>query len=141
MLEIRVPEEIRDFQPKIIGSFNGRQLLCIACAFPFCFVILRYLSPIVTRDVAAFLCFPPAALAYFMGWREIYGMKPEKFIRSIFVNRFLAPAHRKYKTKNAHEELFNLLSEVEEMSMTTAEQKKKKGAEKSRYKLSPKAYR
>lgn len=145
MLEIRVTKEIRDFEPKVIGPFTFRQLICLGIGSPIVYFILKYFSPIVTVDIAAFFCFPVAALAYLIGWYEPYGMKTEKFIRSIFVNRILAPSHRKYKTVNAHELLFKELSDAEEAlannSATPETSKRQKQPHQKRYTLSPKAYR
>lgn len=143
-LEVKVTKEIRDFEPKVIGPFTFRQLLCLAIAFPFIFVILKYLSPIITIDIAGFLCIPIAGAAFLMGWYEPYGMKTEKFIRSVFVNRFLAPAHRKYKTVNTHEDLFKKLEEVSPyLAAAVGDESapsEKEQSEPSRYRLSPKAY-
>lgn len=144
MIEIRVTKEIRDFEPKVIGPFTFRQLACLAVGAPICYVILKYFSPIITMDLAAFLCVPVAALAYLIGWYEPYGMKTEQFIRSIFVTRLLAPSARKYKTVNAHEALLKQLTEIE-AAYSAADEDKKKGkkgqSDHKRYKLSPKAYR
>lgn len=143
-LEMKVTKEIRDFEPKVIGPFTFRQLICLAIGSPIVFVILKYLSPIITMDIAAFLCFPVAAAAYLMGWYEPYGMKTEKFIRSIFVTRILAPSHRKYKTVNTHEALLKELSEkLPEMLDSTEEDSfpHQEQSDAKRYRLSPKAYR
>lgn len=144
-LEVKVTKEIRDFEPKVIGPFTFRQLICLAICVPIIWVILKFLSPIITIDIAAFLCFPVAAIAFLMGWYEPYGMKTEKFIRSVFVNRFLAPSHRKYKTVNAHEKLFRELEET--AVFVTADTDVSQNAspngqpDMKRYRLSPKAYR
>lgn len=145
MLEIRVTKEIRDFEPKVIGPFTFRQLICLGIGSPIVYFILKYFSPLVTVDIAAFLCFPVAAIAYLIGWYEPYGMKTEKFVRSIFINRILAPAHRKYKTVNTHEALIQELTELESyLSDSTAPEVSVTGQKpvpRKRYILSPKAYR
>ena len=145
MLEIRVTKEIRDFEPKVIGPFTFRQLICLGIGSPIVYFILKYFSPLVTVDIAAFLCFPVAAIAYLIGWYEPYGMKTEKFIRSIFINRILAPAHRKYKTVNTHEALIQELAELEtylsDSPVPEVSETGQKPTHRKRYILSPKAYR
>lgn len=145
MLEIRVTKEIRDFEPKVIGPFTFRQVICLGIGSPIVYFILKYFSPLVTVDIAAFLCFPVAAVAYLIGWYEPYGMKTEKFIRSIFITRILAPAHRKYKTVNTHEALIQELTELESSLTDNPAPKEssagKKTSSRKRYILSPKAYR
>lgn len=139
MIEIRVTKDLGDYDPKVAGPFNLRQLICLVIGSPICYVILRFLSPILTIDIAAFFCIIPAGLAYAFGWAKPYGMKMEKFLGSIFVNRILAPAVRRYKTENAtehflsHLEFQKLQAELIESGGKAPKEKKKK------YKLSPNA--
>lgn len=148
MIEIRVTKDIREFEPKIVGPLTFRQLICLGIGAPICYVILKYLSPILTVDVAGFFCIIPAGAAYAIGWAEPYGMKMEKFLQSIFVNRVLAPANRKYKTVNTHEVLLKELAadcrfqrELAENEDGGKKKGKKRQSSQKRYKLSPKAYK
>lgn len=147
MIEIRVTKEIQDFEPRIIGPLTFRQMICVGIGAPICYMILKYLSPILTVDVAAFFCFIPAGIAYAMGWAQPYGMKMEKFLQSIFINRLLAPAIRKYKTVNTHEVLLKDLSKESSIRQETevnGDKKNRKSNQSSankRYKLSPKAFK
>lgn len=134
MIEIRITKELGDYEPKVIGPFNMRQTICVLIGAPICYFIIRYLSPIITIDVAAFFCLFPAGLAYAFGWAKPYGMRMEKFLGSVFINRVVAPSIRKYKTKNTHEALFSKLKDLEfENQQDESDDKKKK---KKRYKLS-----
>ena len=105
MVEMRITKEIGNYKPRVVGPLTFRQLVCVGIAAPFCYFIYKFLSPHITRDLAGFFCFLPAAVAGVFGWCHPYGMNTEAFIRSVFINVFLAPSHRKYKTENQFEQL------------------------------------
>lgn len=151
MIEIRITKEISDYEPKLLGPLTLRQSACVAAGAPFCYLIVRYLGPILTTEVAMFFCFIPAGIAYAFGWARPYGMKMEQFLRSVFVNRFLAPTHRKYKCRNVHE---MVIADAEKTWIAQQEaalspkarkrlqvEKKKADKQKARYKVSPRAIR
>lgn len=115
MIEIRITKELGNYEPKFVGPFTLRQLICVVVGVPICFFIYSKLSPILTPDVAGFFCIFPAAIAVFIGWIKPYGMKTEKFIQSMFINMVVAPANRKYMTKNVHEQV---IKKIETLSNT-----------------------
>ena len=102
MLEVPVTKEITEYEPKLIGPFTTRQTICLFFAIPISFMIIQHLQPILGWDLAAVVLFFPAGICYLIGWFKPYGMKIEKFLQDVFVKRFLAPTHRKYKTQNTH---------------------------------------
>ena len=139
MIEIRITKDLGDYNPKVAGPFTLRQLICLVIGSPICYFIIRYLSPFLTIDIAAFFCIIPAGLAYAFGWAKPYGMKMEQFIGSVFVNRVLAPATRRYKTENATEHFLKDL-EYKKMQAEILESGGKMPKEKKkRYKLAPSA--
>lgn len=139
MIEIRINKEIHEYEPKIIGPFTMRQCVCLAIGAPIVYGIFIYVSPILSRDIAGLLCVFPACFAWAFGWARPYGMKTEEFIRSVFVNRVLAPSFRKYKTENTVE---TILTELESTlpQDTEPKDKKKHKQKKKKYKRSEKAY-
>lgn len=151
MIEIRITKEITDYEPKLLGPLTLRQSACVAAGAPLCYLIIRYLGPLLTTEVAMFFCFIPAGVAYAFGWARPYGMKMEQFLRSVFVNRFLAPSHRKYKCRNVHEMVITDAEktwlEQEEAALPPKERKRrqaekqKASKQKARYKVSPRAIR
>ncbi len=151
MIEIRITKEITDYEPKLLGPLTLRQSACVAAGAPLCYLIIRYLGPLLTTEVAMFFCFIPAGIAYAFGWARPYGMKMEQFLRSVFVNRFLAPSHRKYKCRNVHEMVITDAEktwlEQEEAALPPKERKRrqaekqKASKQKARYKVSPRAIR
>ena len=137
MIEIRMTKELGDFEPKVIGPFTMRQSICLLIGAPICYMIIRFLSPILTIDVAAFFCTIPAGIAYAFGWAKPYGMRMEKFLSSVFINRVVAPSIRKYKVKNTHEKLLYELEQLSDDSEIIGTANKKK----TRYKLSKEAWK
>lgn len=151
MIEIRVTKEISDFEPKLFGPLTLRQSICVVAGAPFCYLIIKYLGPLLTTEVAMFFAFIPAGFAYAFGWARPYGMKMENFLQSVFVNRFLAPTHRKYKCQNVQEQVIKAAEKTwiaqEEAALSSKERKQKQARMKKiqkmreRYKVSPRAYR
>lgn len=150
MIEIRINKEIGEYEAKIIGPFTMRQCICLGIGLPVCYYIFKFLTPILTIDVAGLFCTIPGVIAYAFGWARPYGMKMEEFIHSVFVNRVLAPSIRKYKTENTVSKIIskcaaaqgneNAAEEEEEPEEETGK-KKRKHEKKKRYKLSKKAYK
>lgn len=121
MVEMRITKEIGNYKPRVVGPLTFRQLVCVGCAAPFCYFIYKYLSPHITRDLAGFFCFLPAAVAGVFGWCHPYGMTTEAFIRSVFIKVFLAPSHRKYKTENRFEQLAEKLESADQAPASGAQ--------------------
>lgn len=137
-IEIKITKELGNYKPKLIGPLTARQALCLVIAAPIAIQIYTKLGDIVTKDVAGFFVFPIAAIAWFFGWREPYGMPAEKFLKSIFVNVLLAPQHRKYKIENTYETLTKIGKEIEKKEDRTEDKVKKKEKD-DKYRISLKA--
>lgn len=131
-IEVPITKEISEYEPKLVGPFTARQCICLLFCAPICYVVIRFLSPYLTRTISMFFCFVPAAIAYAFGWARPYGMKMEKFLSSVFVTRFLAPQNRKYKTVNTVETVLDSAEEewkqAELMKIMETETKKEKKA-------------
>ena len=110
MIEIKIPKEINRYEAKAIGPFTLRQLICLVICLPICVGLFMFTKPYIGTDLAGFLVLLPASVAYLFGWYKPYGMKFEVYLRSVFVNTFLAPNRRLYKTENFYS---NLLKEIE----------------------------
>ncbi len=148
-IEVPITKEISEYEPKLIGPFNARQCLCLALCAPICYFVIRYLSPYLTQSVSMFFCFLPASVAYLFGWAKPYGMKTEKFLQSVFITRFIAPQHRKYKTVNTVETVLKdaeqewqhteLMRIMENETKKERKQRLKENKKKKKYRLSPQA--
>ena len=147
-IEIHINKDVGSFEPKLIGPLTSRQTVCVAIGAPFAWLLYKVASPILTPDVATYLLAIPAIFVFAFGWLKPYGMRLEKFIQSVFINMFLAPVNRKYKTVNIHEKAFAILerhAKEQKEAVALSEEKSKKAkkpknkAKKSRYVVSSKA--
>lgn len=141
MIEIQINKDVGSYEAKFVGPFTMRQTICVAIAAPICWAIYKFMSPLVSGDVAGFMIAIPAGIAWLFGWTKPYGMRPEKFIRSIFINMVLAPANRKYKTNNSYIDIPvpEEKSAQPDSSENSGKQVSGKKQKKPRYKVSPDA--
>lgn len=127
MIEIKINKNVGSYDPKVAGTpFTLRQLVCIALAAGASYGIYALATPLgLPKDVVGFLCIIPAGIAVAFGWLKPSGVPLERYLRTIFVSFFLAPAQRKYITDNTIQ-----------FDDHTSEKKKEK---KKKYKISPEA--
>ena len=137
-IEIKIPKEINQYEAKAAGPFTLRQLLCLFICLPIGVGIFILTKPYVGVDVAGFLVFPPAIVGYLFGWYKPYGMKFEKYMQTVFVNSFLAPSKRLYKTENYYSSLLKEISKQEREEALSASQgtKGQKPEKEKKYKRS-----
>lgn len=110
MIESKMPKDIRAYKTKLIGPFNGRQLVCIAIMavvdimlYNFVVVPLQLSTDLIIYGLI-FVNFPIATF----GWMEVSGMPLEVYLKEVILKIFLAPAKRKpihiiYQAKDVHE--------------------------------------
>ncbi len=124
-IEIKVTKEIGNYEPKFIGPFTARQFLVFGIAGVCAVFLYKSARTIAPKSIAGYICLLPAAVALLFNWKP-YGMKFEKFVQSIFVNMFLAPMHRRYRTENTMEETITKLAEAELAREAAANEPRKK---------------
>lgn len=123
MIEIKVPKDIQEFEPTLIGPFTTRTLICAIAV-----VALTYggymaekaigIEDPVSVPVFCLLAIPPALI----GWVRIYGMHFEKFAGKAIRENFIAPAKRLYKVEN----MWNVIEkEAEDAAKAEARQEAK----------------
>lgn len=107
MIEVEIPNDIKEFEPKLIGPFTKRLLLCavaIAATSVIGYFILDKFTDSGLRIVIPLIFDVPWALiaAY-----KPYGMKFEKYFVSQLYTTIIPPKHRRYKTENLYEKFEN----------------------------------
>lgn len=115
MVEVRIPKELNQYEPKLIGPFTSRQLVTILIIAPLMVVTFNFVRSFASFDAACISVLPFATIAAFFGWTKPYGMKFEVFLASIFVNVILAPAKRPYVTENFFSEYTDIVLTDEKM--------------------------
>lgn len=137
-IELKVTKEIGNYESKVFFGLTLRQLLSLLIAAPAVWFIYSKLSPYMSRESLGFVCMAFGAIPCAFGFVKPYGMPTEKFLKSIFINRILAPQKRKYKTANVHDKYIkNLETQKEEAENVSGKDKKKEKAIK--YRMSPEA--
>lgn len=126
MIEIKVPKDIQEFEPTLIGPFTARHLVCAIAI-----VVLTYggylaekalgIEDPITVPFFCLLAIPPALI----GWVRIYGMHFEKFAGKAFRENFVAPAKRLYKVDNMWDDI--LKEEESEARSAAREEARKEG--------------
>lgn len=102
MLEIEMSKDIKNFEPKILGPLTLRQIVCSLIALSYGIPLFFLLGgDIVVRIMVTLFAMVPALLC---GWLKIYNEPFEKFVKIIFVNKFMKPAKRKYKIEGTMKE-------------------------------------
>lgn len=102
MIEAQIPKDIRKYESKLAGPFTLRQLICFGVGCLTAFLVYKLSAGTIGKDNAVTLCFFSAIPAVAFGWVKPYGMTLEKFLRAAVVSNFIAPKHRKYKTRNSY---------------------------------------
>ena len=138
-IEIKIPKEINKYEAKAMGPFTLRQGICVLICLPVCVGIYLLTKPYVGVDIAGFLVIPPAVVAYLFGWYKPYGIKFEKYIKTVYISSFLAPSKRVYKTENYYVDVLKKIEKQEQgeelVKADTAGQKKAKEKKYKRSKL------
>lgn len=99
MLEIEMSKDIRDFQPRILGPFTKRQIVCVVLGIS----VVAILLPIVKIEDIALRVLVLALFAVpfiLCGWVTLFGMPLEQFALQVLKSTILAVPVRKYKTEN-----------------------------------------
>ncbi len=121
MIEVPMTNDIRKYQPKVLGPFNTRQIICIVLAtviaIPFWGLVQMEMDDKIL--VMCAIMFPIIAC----GWITMDGLPFEKlFIRMLYFY-VLTPKKRKYVSSNTYREILN------KSKKQTKDSKKKKKVE------------
>lgn len=137
-IEMKIPKEINKYEAKAVGPFTLRQLICLLICLPICVGLFILVKPYVGVDLAGFIVIAPASVGWLFGWCKPYGMKFEKYMQTVFINSFLAPTKRLYKTENYYANILKEIAKEEEVAELEllSQGKKKKAHKKKKYKRS-----
>lgn len=134
MIEVEIPNDIKDYEPKILGPFTLRQIICvigIAITSAAGYIILNKFFDNGLRVIIPMVLDVPWAL---IGYYKPYGMKFEKYFISQLYTTIIPPKRRKYKTENLYD-VFDKEIDAEEktklQTQTNSKPKKEKKEAKS----------
>ena len=105
MIEIEMSKDIKDFEPKLIGYFSARQLVCmgIACVLgiPLALLLLKEMK--IDMTIALLIIIVVMGFPIACGYVKLYGMYFDVFLFKCVIPMYLSPSKRKYKTVNTFE--------------------------------------
>lgn len=126
MIEVEIPKDIEEYEPKLIGPFTKRMLLCVIAIAATSFFGYKLIGMFLDNGLRILI-----PLIFDIPWALIalykpYGMKFEQYFVSQLYTTILPPKHRKYKTENLYEQLEQQI-EKEEATANNSSAKNKKG--------------
>ncbi len=124
MLEVKIPQDIRKYETKIIGPLSGRQLvLGVACLATIGLVTL-VASPFIDTSFLRFLqILPILPFGAFM-FIKPYGIPLEQFLLTMLYSSFLSNSKRKYANNNAYKSIAHKVELIEKEAAKKAKKTK-----------------
>lgn len=101
MIEVPIPQDIREFEPTFIGPLTFRHFVCLAAIIGVTYGTY-YIEKAMGIDPMEMPIFAiPALPLALVGWFKPYGMHFEKFVVKAYDDNYACPAKRLYKVENA----------------------------------------
>lgn len=127
MIEVDIPNDIEDFEPKLIGPFTKRMALCIvaiaATSFGGYFILNNFFDNGLRILIPLIFDLPWALIAVY----KPYGMKFEEYFAAQIYTTILPPKHRRYRIENLYEQFEKELTNEEKAQTNAKPSKNKKG--------------
>lgn len=146
MIEVKIPQEIGDYDAKLIGPFTMRQALCGAIAALLAYLLYNNLSGIIAQDRIIGLILLIDAPLGLIGWIKPYNMRFEKFFIAVLFNTLISSSKRFFKSNSIIDKIESKLTTqpVKELNTRKEKDKKTKQAKRNKpvdYKKAQKRYR
>lgn len=103
MIEVEMNQDIRKYEPKLIGPFTTRQIICATVGGGTILFTHQILTPFLTTDITSYVCMFLSIPFLALGWWKPYGMKMEDFAKSAIISLVLAPNVRKFQHKYSYQ--------------------------------------
>lgn len=119
MIRVQMSDDIRKYEPKLVGPFSTRQLVAVVVASVF-FLIAFVLLPkmdVTIRCLLALLIASPAACC---GFVKMQGKPFEVIVIKIIYLFFLTPAKRKNRTEHEYRKEFYKIKHEDELRKVAA---------------------
>ncbi len=124
MIEVEMSSDIRKFEPKFVGPFTKRQIICMILSlstFIPAFILMKYITEDVTNRALVGMAF--AAPIILCGWFKMDGCPLEVFAARMIYKYLLTPQVRKYKRKNTYRIYGDKVEKAKLKKMTPKQQK------------------
>lgn len=105
MIEIEIPKDIKDYEPKFIGPFTLRKFLGMAGSVLVMAIGYNVFKGIFDNGLKIIIPLAIAIIPFLIGYYKPYGLPFEKYAIVQLNTNIIPPKIRKYKTKNLFEQL------------------------------------
>ena len=129
MIEIEMPGDIFEFEPKLIGNFTVRQCACFSIGAVGAFIPYNLLNG---SDLSILIILFTAGLPILCGIKKFNNMPAEKFLLMYIKTILLPPKIRKYKTNNLFDECIEEKKSDEYKKFILESRKKRKRNQRSK---------
>lgn len=125
MLEIPILKEIRAYETKLIGPLSFRGLICVSASVAGAYAAYALQMYVLGMDTPlGWLCFVAAVPGAAFWVIKPYGLKLEVYLKSAFVDTFVAPKRRVYQQELTYASLTKDFLGEEEVSCERKGRKK-----------------
>lgn len=111
MIEIEIPADIKEYEPKVLGPFSGRALIgiigVVVTSIVGFFILDTFLDNGLRIIIPLIFDLPWVLFGYY----KPYGMKFEDYFKSQLYTTIIPPKRRVYKTENLYEQIENQMEE------------------------------
>ena len=128
MYNLQIPKDLREYEPKFAGPFSFREAVAVFIAGVIMIAGTFFLKWIFGVDKMSYIpAGIPALIPVFFGFGEkVLHMKPEVYLRTVFVNKFIVPKKRTYASNNIVDEEKRRSAESSKPKVKVKNTKKKK---------------
>lgn len=124
MIEIEIPKDIKEYEPKFLGPFTLRQLIGVAGSALVMVVGYNVLKGVFDNGLKVIIPLLFAMIPFLIGYYKPYGLPFEKYFIVLLNTSIIPPKVRKYKTENLFEKE-DIKEEAEQKKRQANEDKKK----------------
>ena len=131
MIEVKIPQEINQYDAKLVGPFTMRQALCGGIAALLSYGIYNGMKGTVSEETVIGLIMLVSTPFALLGWVKPYGMRFEKFFIGILFNTLISSPKRYYQPKDMITELIeqgshSITARSDDKDMSVRERRKNK---------------
>ena len=129
MIEIEMPGDIKEYEPKIIGGLTLRQTICFGTGL---LTAIVFYNIIPNSQIKLYAASISAIIPVLCAIYKPYDMPLEQFVILLLKTYILPPKNRKYIINNEYEECIEEETEEQKKERILRSRKKKKQNQKSK---------
>lgn len=125
MIEIKIPQEIRNYKEKLILGMTLRQIICLTLAIAINVPMYMFLRPHIGDEIASWIIMITGIPLFLIGFFKYNNMNFESFAMMMIRFNFMTPQKRKYKTENVIAQVMDIKSDNNLQHKNNKKKKKK----------------